>query len=186
MAEEEATQTCNVCRLSLPIARFDRDRTSKSGYAHRCKRCYAERRAVREASGAGRLLAEQRWRKQDAKRSASADYRAAKRERSRRERPNYREASRERTRLYRDRFPEKAAARAAVKNAVASGALVRPDRCEKCGDLDRRGADGRRLIHAHHHQGYDNPLAVQWLCAICHAAAHRHERSRQKEMTDVQ
>lgn len=186
MADAATTQTCNVCRLVLPIASFDRDRTSGSGYAHRCKRCYAARRAEREAAGPGRVLAEQRWRKQDAKRSASPDYRAKKRERSRQERPNYREASRERGRAARNRSPEKAAARAAVRNAITSGRLIRPDRCQACGDVDRRGADGRRLIHAHHHQGYDRPLAVQWLCAICHAAEHRRGHCHHVEANNVE
>jgi len=50
----------------------------------------------------------------------------------------------------------------AVKSAVASGKLKRPDRCGKCGRKSR--------IEAHHYKGYDRKywLNVRWLCRSCH------------------
>lgn len=53
--------------------------------------------------------------------------------------------------------------RAAVRRAVSSGALVRPEKCSRC------GSGGR--IQAHHHD-YDKPLDVEWLCASCHLERH--------------
>lgn len=62
----------------------------------------------------------------------------------------------------------KARARAAVRRALASGQLVKPNRCRRCGEAEKFGADGRSLIHAHHGHGYDRHLEVEWLCVKCH------------------
>lgn len=56
-----------------------------------------------------------------------------------------------------------------VKTALSQGILVRPDRCPRCNEVDKKGSDGRSTIHAHHHD-YDKPLEVEWLCAKCHRA----------------
>lgn len=46
-----------------------------------------------------------------------------------------------------------------------------PKPCEDCGSFPR-GSDGRRLVHAHH-EDYSQPLAVTWLCSVCHGKRHR-------------
>lgn len=56
-----------------------------------------------------------------------------------------------------------------VKHAIASGVLIRPHKCSKCGETPTPASDGRSRIHAHHHD-YDKPLEVEWLCAKCHRA----------------
>lgn len=56
-----------------------------------------------------------------------------------------------------------------VQIAIKNRVLVRPDACEKCGRKDRKASDGRSTIHAHH-QDYNRPLDVEWLCAKCHRA----------------
>lgn len=63
---------------------------------------------------------------------------------------------------------QKMRARAQVRRALERGILVRPDACPRCGLPDRRGRDGRSTIHAHHHNGYDRPLDIEWLCVTCH------------------
>ena len=60
--------------------------------------------------------------------------------------------------------------RRAVRTAIETGVMVVPSCCSKCGDYPGRGRDGRRLLQAHHHQGYDYPLDVTWLCVSCHRA----------------
>ena len=55
------------------------------------------------------------------------------------------------------KYPEKTRARVAVRNAVLSGALVK-QRCQVCGDPNSEG----------HHEDYDKPLDVKWLCNYHH------------------
>lgn len=62
----------------------------------------------------------------------------------------------------------KSRARAAVKRAVETGKLIRPPACPRCKQPERFRSDGRSLIHAHHHRGYEFPLDVEWLCIDCH------------------
>lgn len=49
-----------------------------------------------------------------------------------------------------------------LKYAVRSGKLQRLP-CEQCGDPKSHG----------HHDDYNKPLDVRWLCALCHGKAHR-------------
>tara|TARA_R100000808_G_C2020349_1_gene68822 strand:+ start:106 stop:462 length:357 start_codon:yes stop_codon:yes gene_type:complete len=60
--------------------------------------------------------------------------------------------------------PHKKKATTAVNNSIRDGNLVRPDTCELCHQAISR-------IEAHH-DDYDRPLQVRWLCAICHRRLH--------------
>lgn len=58
-------------------------------------------------------------------------------------------------------------ARGQLRQAIATGKIRRPTRCERCG---REGyVDG-------HHSDYSKPLYVEWLCRSCHAAHHAAAR----------
>lgn len=61
-------------------------------------------------------------------------------------------------------------ARRAVRYAIDARRLVPPEVCERCGLTGPISSDGRRTIHAHHHNGYgpDFWLDVKWLCPKCH------------------
>ncbi len=56
-------------------------------------------------------------------------------------------------------------ARSYLNTYVRRGKVRRGTSCQEC------GAGGVR-IEGHHHNGYDNPLDVQWLCRLCHRAVH--------------
>src|SRR5580704_3739196 len=58
-----------------------------------------------------------------------------------------------------------------VKLALQRGVLVRPDACSRC------GGSGNGRIEAHH-EDYDKPLDVIWLCKSCHAHADGVKRYR--------
>ncbi len=53
----------------------------------------------------------------------------------------------------------------ALNNAVQSGRIIRPDTCSEC------GAIGVKITG--HHEDYDRPLEVVWLCYSCHGRRHR-------------
>lgn len=75
----------------------------------------------------------------------------------------------------RPEFKLKERARAAIKRAVSRGDLIPPTNCELCGKNPGRRSDGRRLIRADHHKGYDaeNYLNVQWVCPTCDGSLER-------------
>lgn len=68
---------------------------------------------------------------------------------------------------------DKERARRLVRTALLKGNLVRPDKCEECGNRSLR-CDGRAAIQAHHHLGHDRPLDVRWLCPRCHTKYDSH------------
>lgn len=80
---------------------------------------------------------------------------------------------------YRAKNPEKVRAWAAVRKAVDSGRLRKPDRCPRC--KRARAELGRTGIQAHHpFDDYSRPLRIVWLCRRCHnnveAEEARHVR----------
>ena len=74
---------------------------------------------------------------------------------------------------YRLDHPEKTKAHDILNHAVRAGKLERPDTCEDCSK--------KRKVHGHH-EDYDKPLEVDWLCQACHIELHR--LLREKEMAE--
>jgi predicted DNA-binding protein YlxM (UPF0122 family) len=68
-----------------------------------------------------------------------------------------------------------------LEAALKSGRIVRPDTCSECG-LSSVFADGRSGIQAHH-DDYNKPLDVRWLCQMCHHEWHKHNVAITKEVT---
>jgi predicted GNAT family acetyltransferase len=66
---------------------------------------------------------------------------------------------------WRKRNRHKACAHNAVYRAIKAGILVRPQSCSACG-VDTRPIEAS-------HDGYDKPLAVEWLCRSCHGGKDR-------------
>lgn len=58
-----------------------------------------------------------------------------------------------------------------VDRAVRRGAIVPLAACEGCGGSGRIRRDGGRGIEAHH-DDYNFPLRVRWLCKSCHRQWH--------------
>lgn len=59
---------------------------------------------------------------------------------------------------------KKTKAKELVEQAVYAGVLIKPEKCEEC------GLEG--LIQGHH-DDYDMPLEVRWLCRQCHVDWHQ-------------
>ena len=71
---------------------------------------------------------------------------------------------RDASKIYCDKNPIKKRCHSIVRNAVKRGYITAPDYCEKCREKDSG-------LHAHH-DDYRMPLAVRWLCPLCHKAWH--------------
>jgi len=79
----------------------------------------------------------------------------------------------DRLRLYRQRLDrQRLRARWAVATAVRTGRLVRPEACSECGAEPGPDELGRSRVEAHH-EHYERPLDVEWLCSDCHDERHR-------------
>lgn len=81
------------------------------------------------------------------------------------QRPHVRERINERFRGYRKDpdFLKKERARGILNKRIQSGKVVKPDKCIECGELG--------YVEAHH-EDYDKPLDVVWLCKQCHENRH--------------
>jgi predicted nucleic acid-binding Zn ribbon protein len=77
--------------------------------------------------------------------------------------------------------PRKEQARSLVKIAVRYGILKRPPRCEHCQKEPpkRRSKGAKTWKLAAHHEDYDKPVDVVWLCPYCHSAADVARRLRE-------
>lgn len=71
-----------------------------------------------------------------------------------------------------------AAERNAVRLALATGAIVRPDLCDSCKESPSPRKDGRSTLQARLPVGVTKPLKVEWLCLRCNK---KHSRTRQRE-----
>jgi transposase-like protein len=82
--------------------------------------------------------------------------------------------------FFRDHVNSRTATYDVVNAAIRIGLLKRPTACQKC-SATRAYKDGRKSIQAHH-DDYNKPLEVRWLCAKCHSRWHSKnkaiERSR--------
>jgi hypothetical protein len=71
-------------------------------------------------------------------------------------------ASNEVGKLWRLQDKRRSRAHSMVYKAIKSGKLVR-EPCQRCNEIKTRG----------HHENYDKPLDVMWLCEPCHRQRHK-------------
>jgi hypothetical protein len=51
-----------------------------------------------------------------------------------------------------------------IHRAIEAGKLIRPDHCSRC---------EVQCFPQAHHDDYNKPLSILWLCPICHAQRHK-------------
>jgi hypothetical protein len=150
---------CTKCGVVKELKDFYAHKGGKCGRTPHCKECFDKDTNIRIANDPIKV----RVRKQK--------YHAA-----------HREAAKQRKRIshiknhgivlmrmsdYRRLHPERGYAVRTLNNAILQGKITRPDMCMNC---NATGAvDG-------HHDDYNKPLEVMWLCRSCHLILHR-ERS---------
>ena len=62
-----------------------------------------------------------------------------------------------------------------MEAALERGILVNPGKCSQCGSVGIF-RDGRNSIQGHH-DDYNKPLEVRWLCQSCHHEWHKHNKA---------
>lgn len=83
-------------------------------------------------------------------------------DRERSKHPHRVELHKEQTKMWRSADKRRSKCHSAVARAIKSGELTRLP-CSKCGDV-------KSLAH---HENYDEPLNVVWLCQPCHKQRHK-------------
>ncbi|CAN7769521.1 hypothetical protein [Mesorhizobium sp. LjNodule214] len=66
---------------------------------------------------------------------------------------------------WRQNHPKQVWAQAALRSALNRGLIIQQP-CEECGDANAEA----------HHDDYDKPMCVRWLCRLHHKAEHRRLR----------
>lgn len=144
---------CSSCGEEKEISLFQTRKASKDGLTAACKACLSERDKAR-ANEPKRVKARQEYAKTPEGREAAKRGKAA-----------YEARNPEKVRASKERWltsnPKKRKAHGLVAYAVKTGVIKRQP-CEVCGRLP---ADA-------HHDDYDQPLAVRWLCPQHHREWH--------------
>lgn len=169
------TQVCTKCNLEFPKESFGTYKNRSNILFYReCKDCRAKRKSehYRKNEEAYKLRAKNHFNdNREHHRKLSKEYNEKHRERlSRIAKERYtseegREANRLRSRKYREnpinKLKEKA--RGIVNKRIQSGKMVKPETCVECGAFGKVEA---------HHEDYNKPLEVLWVCKRCHFKKH--------------
>lgn len=147
------TKFCRICQQEKLISDFGKRSASGDGLANRCKACQSEYDKAR-ANNPDRVLARISYAKTD--RGIEARRRAQKKYAE-----SHRAEATKRSREYRLKNPKKSRAHDLVAYAIKIGSLVRLP-CEVCGANS----------HVAHHDDYEKPLEVRWLCQTHHKQWH--------------
>lgn len=137
---------CGKCGAFLPKDQFYKNKRTLLGIKSECKSCHT------------RTTVDSR--DKDRARDANREYMRRARKRNPdvfRDRERNLSRSREKNERWHARYQ--------LNLAVRRGEIVRPDKCSQCGRSDLK-------IQAHHNN-YDEPLQVEWLCSECHGEEHR-------------
>lgn len=68
---------------------------------------------------------------------------------------------------WRENNPQKVKVHSIVNEAIRTGKLVKPIKCSCC-NLEKE-------VQAHH-EDYEKPLEIIWLCSTCHSNLHKQKR----------
>jgi hypothetical protein len=142
----ETLYRCGRCGEFKPYSDFYKNKRGVLGITYSCKKCH----------NATSIATRDKERARDANREYARRARLKNPER-------FREVWRGRP----HRRGKKESARVALNIAVRDGKIIKPDTCSECGCFGRITA---------HHNNYDLPLSVEWLCYECHGKRHRKEQ----------
>lgn len=158
-------KVCFKCNLSKPLSEFYKHPQMADGHLGKCKEC--AKLDVR----CNRSENLQHYQEFDRKRAALPHRIAARteyaqtprgREVANRSNSKYSKANPEPRLRWQARNPRKRAAHILLGNAIRAGKVFRMP-CVICGSEKSHG----------HHEDYDKPLDVVWLCPLHHSARHK-------------
>lgn len=147
-------KTCKRCKESRPLTRFYKHKHMADGHLNFCKDCTKDRVSNHRSDNIEKIRAYDRERGKLPHRVAET----IKRTRERRQAL---------------RGLGYGAAHNKVSKALISGELQKVTTCSYCNDGGRIEA---------HHEDYDKPLDVTWLCKPCHSMLHTGKTAEAKSI----
>ena len=160
-----SVKTCFKCGEQKELSQFYKHPMMADGHVNKCKEC--NKKDVRE-----NRTAKAEYYKQSDRNRADLPHRVAARKEYQSTRGGKEAVARGRKK-YTAKNPHKRKASHVVNNAVRGGKLLKLP-CEVCGSTVR--------IHGHH-DDYEKPLEVVWLCAAHHSQRHKQLREQERKMT---
>jgi len=149
------TKKCTKCKQVKPVSDFHKDKGKKDGLSWHCKLCAKAK--VKEWQQNNR---ERVNNGQNKRRNANPEkHRAYKRKWNK----SHLDSVKKTVGSYRKNNPERVRAWEVVNRHLREGRLVRQP-CRVCGSKKTEG----------HHESYDKPLEVDWLCRRHHMEHHRN------------
>lgn len=142
-------KACNICKKQLPLTEYSRDSRLSDGRRNDCKECL---KIIRN-------MPKNKRREREWQRKQMAEYASTRRK----YRLSHREKERERSRKSSRENRKQRNAHAGIYRAIRRGLMIKPKRCQECGAVG--------IIYGHH-DDYDRPLDVIWLCPRCHKDKH--------------
>ena len=177
------TKICCMCKIEKPILQFSKCCSHKDGFASNCKDCasaYRKKWAKENAAYLKYKKREYNINNRERINNTKRKTRAKKGYLGRRQETIARYINhKEQCDAYRKEYQKKnkkgCSARYIVANAIRSGRIIRPENCTKCGKIAKIRA---------HHDDYNRPLDIVWLCESCHKLLHIEE-ARYEEILQV-
>lgn len=146
---------CNQCGIEKEFTEFQIRRASKDGFTARCKKCLSEYDKKRFKEDPKVKARHKAYQKTEAGKEAMNRARRKYVE-------NNKDKIAEICKKYRENNKKKYQCHGIVAYAIKCGNLTSKP-CEVCGERKVEG----------HHDDYDKPLEVRWLCRKHHAEWHR-------------
>ncbi len=151
---------CLKCKTKQSVNSFYRHAKMLDGHLNICKTCTKNRIAKYRLENKEKINEYDRNRPNKKQRLENDKIR-------RRFRPD--DFDLNRTRRFRTKYPLKTKAHRITSYAISKGKLIKMP-CEICGSKDVQA----------HHENYEKPLDVMWLCVDHHAELHRKKRDAER------
>ena len=157
---------CFKCNKEKELSLFYKHRQMKDGHLNKCKDCAKADAHKHRDDNLEKVKKYDRNRPNAIERNER--FKLAEKER--RKDPEFKVARNAIKKNWADKNLIKRAAHIISRNAVRDGKLIKQP-CEVCGELK---VDG-------HHDDYEKPLEVRWLCRKHHAEHHKKERELKRQ-----
>ena len=174
------TKTCRKCKRMLSVEMFGKNKCEIDGLRRECKECRNKAsRLYRKTHKEKFSISDKKYRHEHKEqcRTNGRNYGLRHKEKIAKHKKLYRATAKERTaeygKMYKEKHKKETQARSLFASRVRSGKIIRPDKCSKCGKT--RKVEG-------HHEDYDKPFEVIWLCKSCHWILHT-ELKRKENLT---